>query len=69
MSFRYRFEVDWENKHEWGVGVVPGHRLEGAQAPTGTELASVLRQLATQLDAWPGKLAPVRYPARPTGDA
>lgn len=71
MSYRYRFEVDWESPDEWGIGLVPGLKMPQGTEPTGPELATVLRQLAKELDTWslrPCRLK-IRYPARPTGDA
>ena len=68
MSYRYRFEVDWESPDEWGIGVVPGIKMPSGTEPTGPELATVLRQVAKELDKWPRRLTPIRYPARPTGD-
>ncbi len=69
MSYRYRFEVDWESPNEWGVGVVPGLKMPRGTQPTGPELATVLRQVAKELDEWGPKLPKIRFPARPTGDA
>ena len=45
---RYRFEVEWENEHEWNVGTLRG--ADPGEVVTTKELVTVLRELADSLE-------------------
>ena len=62
---RYRFEVDYENDNEWGIGVLP--KMSGGFDTTGPELAKILRKVADLVEVnFPEEAVPVAYGERDT---
>ena len=48
---RWRFVVEYENRDEWGLGVVPGKQAEEqAESPQNHEVVMVLRIVADELE-------------------
>ncbi len=64
-NYRYQFEVMWEGPDHWNIGFAAG--MAAGTSPAAAELATVLRELADEIEKQPGPCAAIRHQLHPDG--